>query len=117
MKRLVDVMTFDSSFATDELIQGRADMTAAHPEHNKNFIESIGKKAVVELDHKQVQTIQAPALMFHGRDDRVVHFENTLRLVQLIPNARMVLINRCGHWLQIEHADTFNRMVLSFLAE
>lgn len=116
MRRLVDVMTFDSTFATDELIQARADMVASHPEHNQNFLDGIGKRAIVELDHAKVTTIKAPTLLFHGRDDRVVHFENSLRLVQLIPDARLVLINRCGHWLQIEHAAEFNRMVLDFLA-
>ena len=116
MRELVDVMTFDSRFATDELIQARADMVAAHPEHNRNFIDGVGKRAVVELDHTKVAGIAASTLLFHGRDDRVVHFENSLRLVQLIPDARLVLINRCGHWLQIEHAAEFNRTVLGFLA-
>lgn len=117
MKELVDVMTFDSAFATDELIRGRAEMVTAHPQHNRNFIDGIGKRPIVELDHARVATITAPTLLFHGRDDRVVHFENSLRLVQLIPDARLVLINRCGHWLQIEHADEFNRLVLDFLAD
>lgn len=116
MRQLVDVMTFDSTFATDELIQTRADMTNAHPEHNRNFVDGIGKRPLVELDFARVAGIGAPALLFHGRDDRVVHFENSLRLVQLIPDARLVLINRCGHWLQIEHAAEFNRLVLDFLA-
>jgi 2-hydroxy-6-oxonona-2,4-dienedioate hydrolase len=44
-----------------------------------------------------------------------VHFENSLRLVQLIPNSRLHLINRCGHWLQIEHAGEFNRLVDDFV--
>lgn len=116
MRELVEVMTFDSSFATEELIRERADMTASKTEHNANFLDSVGKRAVVELDHKQVATIAAPTLLFHGRDDRVVHFENSLRLTSLIPNSRLVLINRCGHWLQIEHAQEFNRTVLDFLA-
>lgn len=117
MRQLVDVMTFDSTFATDALIQARADMVASHPEHNRNFIDGTGKRPIVELDFARAATIGAPTLLFHGRDDRVVHFENSLRLVQLIPDARLVLINRCGHWLQIEHADEFNRTVLSFLTE
>lgn len=117
IRELVEVMTFDSSFVTDELIQARTDMVVSHPEHNRNFIDGIGNRAVVELDHTLVAGIAAPALLFHGRDDRVVHFENSLRLVQLIPNSRLVLINHCGHWLQIEHADEFNRMVLAFLDE
>ena len=115
MRELVDVMTYDSTFATDELIQARADMVASHPEHNKNFLDAIGKRAVVELDHAKVRTIQAPTLMFHGRDDRVVPFEHSLRLVSLIPNSRLMLINRCGHWLQIEHAAEFNRVVDEFI--
>ncbi|MGO4956930.1 alpha/beta fold hydrolase [Luteococcus sp. Sow4_B9] len=116
MRELVDIMTFDSSFATDELIQGRADMVKAHPEHNQNFIDGTGKRAVVELDFAKVRTIKAPALLFHGRDDRVVPFEHSLRLTSLIPDSRLILINRCGHWLQIEHTEEFNRQVLSFLA-
>lgn len=115
MKQLVDVMTFDSTFATDELIQQRADMTAAHPQHNQNFIDGTGKRAVVELDLDKVAGIKAKTLLFHGRDDRVVHYENSLRLSMLIPDSRLVLINQCGHWLQIEHAEEFNRTVLSFL--
>ena len=115
MRELVDVMTFDSSFATDELIRSRAEMVAATPEHNRNFLEGTGKRAVVELDPDKVQTIKAPTLLCHGRDDRVVHFENSLRLLSWIPDSRLVLLNRCGHWLQIEHADEFNRMVDDFI--
>lgn len=115
MRDLVSIMTYDAAFATEELSQARADMVARHPDHNRNFLDGIGKRAIVELDFAKVAQIRARTLLFHGRDDRVVHFENSLRLVQLIPDARLVLINRCGHWLQIEHAAEFNRTVLDFL--
>lgn len=117
MKQLVDVMTFDSRFATDELIQQRADMVTAHPEHAQNFIDGTGKKAVVELDHARLRDIDVPVLLFHGRDDRVVHFEHSLRLTSLVPDSRLHLINQCGHWLQIEHAEEFTNLVLHFLTE
>ncbi|MCT1618726.1 alpha/beta fold hydrolase [Janibacter hoylei] len=97
MRELVDVMTFDSAFATDELIQSRADMVLAHPEHAQNFIDGTGKKAVVELDHARLRDIDVAVLLFHGRDDRVVHFEHSLRLTSLIPNSRLYLITGCGH--------------------
>ncbi len=109
-------MTFDARFATDELVTARADMVAGNPEHNRNFLDGVGKRTIVELDLTKVPSITAPALLFHGRDDRVVHFENSLRLVGLIPDARMILMNRCGHWLQIEHAEEFNRLVADFLS-
>jgi 2-hydroxy-6-oxonona-2,4-dienedioate hydrolase len=28
----------------------------------------------------------------------------------------MVLMNRCGHWLQLEHAGEFNRIVADFVS-
>jgi 2-hydroxy-6-oxonona-2,4-dienedioate hydrolase len=59
--------------------------------------------------------VRVPALLFHGRDDRVVHFEHSLKLVALIPDARLVLLNRCGHWAQLEHAEEFNRLVRDFV--
>jgi 2-hydroxy-6-oxonona-2,4-dienedioate hydrolase len=61
-------------------------------------------------------TLKVPTLLIHGRDDRTVHFEASLRLVGMIPNSRMVLINRCGHWAQLEHAAEFNRLVDDFVA-
>ncbi len=117
LKELVDVMTFDSAFATDELIQSRTDMVLARPEHARNFIEGTGKKPVVELDHARLREIAVPVLLFHGRDDRVVHFEHSLKLTSLIPNSRLHLINQCGHWLQIEHAEEFTGQVLHFLEQ
>ena len=116
LKELVDVMTFNSDFATDELIQSRTDMVQAYPEHAQNFIDGTGKKAVVELDHARLREITVPVLLFHGRDDRVVHFEHSLKLTSLVPNSRLHLINQCGHWLQIEHAQEFTDQVLHFLA-
>ena len=63
----------------------------------------------------QLAAIAAPTMIVHGRDDRTVHFENGLQLVAAIPNSRLVLLNRCGHWAQLEHADEFNRLVADFV--
>jgi 2-hydroxy-6-oxonona-2,4-dienedioate hydrolase len=60
--------------------------------------------------------ITAPAMLIHGRDDRVVHFESSLERVSLIPSSRLVLLNRCGHWAQLEHAQECNRLVTDFAA-
>ena len=59
--------------------------------------------------------MQIPALLIHGRDDRVVPYEHSLILCANIPNSRLVLMNRCGHWAMIEHANEFNRMVTDFV--
>ena len=45
-----------------------------------------------------------------------MHYENTMHLLAQIPDSRAVLLNRCGHWAQIEHAGEFNRLVSAFVA-
>jgi 2-hydroxy-6-oxonona-2,4-dienedioate hydrolase len=35
----------------------------------------------------------------------------------MIADSRLVLLNRCGHWAQLEHAAEFNRLVRSFITD
>lgn len=117
-KQLVSVMCFDPAFATDELAKERAELAASRPEHLRNWLDLMsagrGADGFVEAAAKLPETT-VPTLLIHGRDDRTVHFELSLRALSLIPQARLVLLNRCGHWAQLEHAATFNHMVDDFI--
>lgn len=118
MRKLVDIMTFSAEFATDELSQLRSDAALARPDHLENFLKGIaaGRGPVSSAaTPAEVCSITAPSLLIHGRDDRVVHFEHSMRLVAMIADSRLVLLNRCGHWAQIEHAAEFNRLVAGFV--
>jgi 2-hydroxy-6-oxonona-2,4-dienedioate hydrolase len=117
MKRLVEIMTFSPEFATDELAKVRSDAASARPDHLANWITGMtsGGPVRTAATPEQVSSITTPALLIHGRDDRVVHFEHSLRLVSMIRNSRLVLLNQCGHWAQVEHAEEFNRLVADFV--
>jgi len=56
-----------------------------------------------------------PALIVHGRDDRVNPLEGSLRLNSVLPNSRLLVFNRCGHWAQLEHSEEFNDCVDRFI--
>jgi len=114
MLELVDVMSFDSGDQREFRAKQRLDSLLAHPEHADNFLS--GERNPRDFPPEDlVAQIAVPSLLVHGRDDRVVHYENSLRLVSLIPNSRLVLFNRCGHWAQVEHAAEFNRLVADFI--
>lgn len=118
MKALVEIMTYDKArFATPELTQARSEAALARPDHLKNYVEGLahGAPIPVKVDRGLIPGIQTPTLLIHGRDDRVLHYETSLRLLADIPNSRLVLLNRCGHWAMIEHAAEFNRLVIDFL--
>ena len=56
-----------------------------------------------------------PTMLVHGRDDRVIPLDTSLRLLELIPRAQLHVFGQCGHWTQIERTREFNAMVAGFL--
>lgn len=120
VRKLVEIMVFDPAFVTDALIKQRAANATANPDHLRNFlkglagmhIDAVGRDDLVHA----LETSQIPALIVHGRDDRVVPVEHSLRTTALMPNATLVVFNRCGHWAQLEHAEKFNGLVDGFLS-
>ena len=121
LKRLVQVMCYDQAIATDELAALRSVAALAHPEHLASWNSAWGTPGNTLLSRfatlaPSLPTIGTPTLAIHGRDDRVVSYEHSLRLVSAVPDARLLLINRCGHWAQIEHAAEFNQAVTAFIA-
>jgi 2-hydroxy-6-oxonona-2,4-dienedioate hydrolase len=119
-RRLVSIMVYDSSFVTDALMRERSDGALANREHLENLLKApMGPHgnpfAGIESLLTKLSQSQVPTLMIHGRDDRVVAMETSLRTSALIPNSRVVVLNRCGHWAQVEHASEFNNLLVGFL--
>jgi 2-hydroxy-6-oxonona-2,4-dienedioate hydrolase len=120
-KALVSVMAYDQRFATDELAQERSANALAFPDHLKSFMVAMERRSVAGPADAltnlaaRLSGLPMPTLIVHGRNDRTLPYENALRLVSLIPNSRLLLFNRCGHWAQLEHADEFNRVVMDFI--
>jgi 2-hydroxy-6-oxonona-2,4-dienedioate hydrolase len=119
-RRLVEVMVYDSSFVTDALARQRSADALAQRAHLANWLKwpmghPQGPYGGLEALLGKLAQSQVPTLMIHGRDDKTVPMETTLKATALIPNSRAVILNRCGHWAQVEHAAEFQRLVLDFL--
>jgi len=118
IKRLVEIMVYDRErFATPELCEQRSAAVAKRPEHVANIAKNAGNAPISRwVDIGRLSEITVPALLIHGRDDRVVPFESTLFMTARIANSRAHIINRCGHWAQLEHAEEFNNLVIDFVS-
>lgn len=119
-KRLVRVMVFDAAFVSDALAEQRSNAALAQPEHLTNWLKwpmghPDGPFGGLETLMKGLAHARTPTLLIHGRDDKTVPMETTMRTVGLIPNSRAVILNRCGHWAQVEHAAEFDRLLGGFL--
>ena len=121
---LVAALTADPELAKDaDLAAARAEAALSRPDHLENWRQAVmnggetnGPQHLYEALAPALRTLDVPTLIVHGRDDAAVHFENALRLLAMIPTARLHVFNQCGHWTQMEHADEFNRLVHNFIA-
>jgi pimeloyl-ACP methyl ester carboxylesterase len=71
--------------------------------------------AVTHDVSSRLEKIRARALVITGDADRLVNWENSLRLAGRIPGATMIVLPGAPHRLFAETADAFNREVLRFL--
>lgn len=116
-RRLVRIMVYDDSFVTDELCELRSKAALANKTHLENWLSpkrngSPGGDEMVAA----LSSAKTPALIVHGRDDRVVPLEGSMRLNAMMQNSRMLIFNHCGHWAQIEHANEFNWLLDNFIS-
>ena len=52
--------------------------------------------------------------MLHGYEDSFVR-ESSLSILGHLPNAELVLLKNCGHWIQIEKTDRFIQLLSQFI--
>jgi pimeloyl-ACP methyl ester carboxylesterase len=119
MKALIGLFAYSREIVTDELaeVRYRASVqrgfqeafSAMFPAPRQRWVESMVTpvEEIAALPHR--------TLVVHGRDDQVIPLENALQLLRTVPDVRLHVFGRCGHWTQIEHAEEFNRLVLDFL--
>ena len=60
-------------------------------------------------------TLGLPILLVHGRQDRVVPAAHGATVAKGFPRASIRWVDGCGHFPQIEHAETVNRWLEDFL--
>lgn len=119
MKGLLDIFAYDRTLVTDELAKLRYE-ASIRPGFQEAFASMFAPPRQRWLDalaspEQQLKTLPNDTLIFHGREDRVVPLESSLRLLQLIPKAQLHIFGQCGHWTQIERTADFTRLVRDFL--
>lgn len=119
MRELIGIFAYNKQIVTDDLVELRYQasirddvqvrFSALFPAPRQRWIEALA------LDEATLKALPHQVLLIHGKDDEVIPLESSQTLESLIPNARLVVIDKCGHWVQIEHTEAFVSELVSFL--
>ena len=108
MRGLLQLLVFDPEHVSESLLDERVPVVATQPK------EVLATMRVPNLSDR-LGEIRVPVLGFWGVNDRFCPASGAMKVLERCPEAEFVLVNRCGHWVMVEHADMFNRATLDFL--
>lgn len=111
LRYLLTTLVYDAGNLTDDVLRERFE-TSIDPELIR---VAAGPRAENQDLTPEFERIAAPVLIVWGIEDRAGPVDVGLYMTRAIPNARMVVFNKCGHWAQVEHAAEFNELALGFL--
>jgi len=121
MRRIMDLFAYDRGLVNDDLARLRYEASnrpgfhesysAMFPAPRQRWVDALAS------NEQDIAAIEQETLIVHGRDDKVIPVESSLRLSQLISRSQLHVFGRCGHWTQIEHSARFAQLVSNFLAE
>lgn len=104
----------------------KAYITEPFVEHVQKQLDRPGTSAAAlaavrgqryELVQDRYREIKQPTLLLWGREDAVTVLEMGERLSRALPNSRLVVYPRCGHFPMIEAAAASNAEVARFLRD
>lgn len=107
---------FDPSFFTPELQAAWVAEYARSGLHSINLYRNLD--ANWEADRVlDGQPVSQPALVLLADDDPVLPPSTAVGMARHVPNARVVRLPRCGHWMAQEQPDAVLQHLLPFLDE
>lgn len=110
MRAVMRMQLFDPEQLTDDIVAERAPIAA---------LQTQAARSVMKVPNmtERLHELRCPVLGFWGVNDQFNPVGGATKLVQHCPQARVLLVNRCGHWVQVEHRGMFNRTCIDFLRE
>jgi pimeloyl-ACP methyl ester carboxylesterase len=108
------------AFYDDEnLSQGLVDAVEAALDRPGTQAAALAVARGMHLDRLEARLddVTMPVLLLWGREDRVTRLSSGERLQNDLPNARLQVYPRCGHFPMIEAARPSRRDLIAFLAE
>tara|TARA_R110002049_G_scaffold193776_3_gene362618 strand:- start:970 stop:1812 length:843 start_codon:yes stop_codon:yes gene_type:complete len=124
MRAMMRAFPYDPAIVTDEAVaarlrvaeiaSGKETIRKLQPSEEK---EAKGPRIVKGIPLQQLDAIDAPVLILHGREDKMIPLHVAVRMHEHLKRSEMHVFGQCGHWVQLEREDQFLEQVQAFLRQ
>jgi len=120
MRKVMDQFAYNRELVPDELaeVRYRASTQSGFQESYGSMFPAPRQRWVeaMRTPDDAIRQIRHEALIVHGREDKVIPVQTSLRLMELLDRGELHVYPHCGHWSQIERSQDFNKLVREFLS-
>jgi pimeloyl-ACP methyl ester carboxylesterase len=113
VREKVQFTFYDPKTATEELVQEVFQMI--NDRHKVIRILAMAKSAIRHNMKTELRKITMPVSLIWGRDDKITPPEVAVEFNELLPNAELHWIDKCGHAPMMEQPEEFNKYLKLFL--
>jgi pimeloyl-ACP methyl ester carboxylesterase len=113
VREKVQYTFYDPKTATDELVNEVYE--TINDRHKVIRILAMAKSAIRHNMKKDLRKITMPVSLIWGRDDKITPPEVAIEFNELLPNAELHWIDKCGHAPMMEQPEEFNKYLAMFL--
>ena len=113
VREKVQYTFYDPAIATDELVNDVFVMI--NDRHKVIRILAMAKSAIRHNMSKELRKITMPVCLIWGRDDKITPPEVAVEFNEMLPNAELHWIDKCGHAPMMERPVEFNQYLSAFL--
>ncbi|MDB5286957.1 MAG: alpha/beta hydrolase [Mucilaginibacter sp.] len=113
VREKVQYTFYDPKTATDELVNEV--YQTINDRHKVIRILAMAKSAIRHNMKKDLRKITMPVSLIWGRDDKITPPEVAIEFNELLPNAELHWIDKCGHAPMMEQPEEFNKYLAMFL--
>ncbi|MEV7006617.1 alpha/beta hydrolase [Streptosporangium sp. NPDC051022] len=116
MTELLQMFFYDPSNLSPDLIKRRYD-ASIEPGHLEALRDAKANGTVNEDLSGLMPSIEKPVLLLWAMNDQFSSLEYGLLFARLLPQSRLIMLPRCGHWAHVERPEEFTRITAAFLEE
>ncbi|QEC78151.1 alpha/beta fold hydrolase [Mucilaginibacter ginsenosidivorax] len=113
VREKVQYTFYDPAIATDELVNDVYKLV--NDRHSVIRLLAMAKSAIRHNMKKDLHKMQLPVCLIWGRDDKITPPEVAVEFNELLPNAELHWLDKCGHAPMMERPDEFNVLLGAFL--
>lgn len=112
---LIEKLNLDCPIVVSPSMSGNYSLSfiVKYPERVRGFV-AVAPVAISRFS-QQLKGIQVPTLAIWGSNDRIVPLEQAKLLVQLMPKANKIILNKAGHACYMKAPGEFHQHLLEFI--